>query len=230
MAKLEAIVFDLDDTLYPERSYAMSGFAAVARWAERELDVPREQTLDELSQLFEAGVRGDTFNRWLAERSLSNDHRIQQMVQAYREHTPQLALYPDAPPVLETLRRRYRLGLITQGYGPGQQRKLEALGLADSFDPAIILGEDQRERWKPSARPFEQALQLLAIDGPQAAYIGDNPLKDFVGARQVGMWTVWVRRQQGEHSRKQPPTPEHAADLELPDLTGLPEALERLPA
>ncbi len=228
MAKLKAIVFDLDDTLYPERSYALSGFAAVARWAERELGVPYAEGRRELLQLFETGVRGDTFNRWLAQRKLPDDHRVSQMVDQYRDHMPEIEPFPDALPVLEQLRHEYQLGLITQGHRPGQQRKLEALGLTEYFRPTIILGEDQRQDWKPSPRAFEPLLAELALEGPQAAYIGDNPLKDFIGARQLGMPTVHVRRPGGEHSEKQPPTPQHAADLVVFDLASVPDALERL--
>jgi len=33
------LVFDLDDTLYPERQFALSGFTAAGRWAEAELGI-----------------------------------------------------------------------------------------------------------------------------------------------------------------------------------------------
>lgn len=230
MPQLKAVIFDLDDTLYPERSYALSGFAAVARWAEAQFGVPRQQGYAELKQLFEAGVRGDTFNRWLAQRALAEDDWVAAMVHEYREHTPTLEPYPEAAPLLERLQADYRLALVTQGYRPGQQRKLQALGLAAYFDPVIIMGEEERELWKPSREPFERALSALQIEGPQGAYIGDNPLKDFLGARQLGMATVWVRRPQGEHAQKEPPTPEHAPDVQVGDLAAVPTALEQLTA
>lgn len=228
MAKLSAVIFDLDDTLFPERSYALSGFSAVARWAEAEFGVPHAQCFGELKQLFEAGVRGDTFNRWLAQRSLPGQPWLPRMVHEYREHLPELEPFPDALPVLEVLRADHRLALITQGFRPGQQRKLEALELTEYFEPTIIMGEDEREHWKPSRCPFERALSQLELEGPQSAYIGDNPLKDFLGARELGMRTVWVRRPGGEHSRKQPPTPEYAAEVEVANLAALLGALEKL--
>ena len=39
MSRLEAVVFDLDDTLYPEADYVLSGFQAVADWAEVHLGI-----------------------------------------------------------------------------------------------------------------------------------------------------------------------------------------------
>jgi putative hydrolase of the HAD superfamily len=228
LTKLKAIVFDLDDTLYPERSYALSGFAAVADWAEGALGVPREDGFLLLEDHFEAGVRGDTFNRWLEAHSLPIEPWVKEMVRQYRDHKPELEPFPETVSVLEDLHASYQLALITQGHKAGQQRKLEALNLTKYFEPTIILGEDERDDWKPSAKPFERVLSALGVVGAAAAYIGDNPLKDFVGARQLGMKTVWVRRPGGEHARKEPPEPAYAADVEVGLLTEVEPALQEL--
>ena len=223
---LKAIVFDLDDTLYPERQYALSGFAAVADWAEGSLGIPSEQGYAELKAYFNDGVRGDTFNRLLRTHDLEPDRWVPEMVKCYRDHTPNLKPYPETHSVLQRLRGNYRLGLITQGHKASQQRKLEALGLTETFEAVMILGEQDRQDWKPSQVPFARLLEELELEGHQAAYIGDNPLKDFVGARRLGMLAIWVRRQDGEHANDVPPGPEYDADLELPDLTALENALE----
>jgi len=226
---LKAIVFDLDDTLYPERQYALSGFAAVADWAEGPLGIPREQGYAELEAYFNDGVRGDTFNRWLKTHGLEPDRWIPDMVTIYRDHTPSLQPYPETRAVLKTLGSEYRLGLITQGHKPGQQRKLEALDLTEAFEAVVIMGEEDRQDWKPGTVPFERLLAEMDLQGEQAAYIGDNPLKDFVGARQLKMLTIWVRRPEGEHVDDLPPGPEYLAEIELPDLNGLSDALAGSP-
>jgi putative hydrolase of the HAD superfamily len=223
---LKAIVFDLDDTLFPERQYALSGFAAVAEWAEGALGISSEQGYAELEAYFNDGIRGDTFNRLLEAHDIDPERYLPQMVQCYRDHTPNLEPYPETHSVLQSLNGKYRLGLITQGHKPGQQRKLEALDLIDYFEAVLIMGEEDRQDWKPSQVPFERILSELDLDGSEAAYIGDNPLKDFAGARRLGMLTIWIRRPEGEHVDDLPPSPEYHADLELPDLTALAEALE----
>ena len=73
MPAWQAIVFDLDDTLYPERAYVLSGFRAVAAWAAGELGLPVTQGFAELRRLFDDGVRGDTFNRWLESHGFQPD-------------------------------------------------------------------------------------------------------------------------------------------------------------
>ena len=229
MQMLKAIVFDLDDTLYPERQYALSGFGAVADWADGSLGIPREQGYAELEAYFNSGVRGDTFNRWMEAHGEEPDRWIPEMVKAYREHTPSLEPYPEMHAVLKSLQDDYRLGLITQGHKPGQQRKLEALKLTKTFEATIILGEEDRQDWKPKRVSFERILAQLDLAGNEAAYIGDNPLKDFVGPRELGMLTIWIRRPEGEHVDDLPPGPEYLAEIELPDLTSLANTLEGMP-
>ena len=95
-----------------------------------------------------------------------------------------------------------------------------------AFEAIVIMGEEDRQDWKPSKIPFERLLAEMDLQGDQAAYIGDNPLKDFVGARQLKMLTIWVRRPEGEHVNDLPPGPEYLAEIELPDLNGLSDALE----
>lgn len=218
MPALRAIVFDLDDTLYPERAYVLSGFQAVATWAEEHLGIPATQAFAELHQLFDEGVRGDTFNRWLESHGLQPDNWVPQMVQIYREHHPHIEPYPEVPGLLQSLRLRYRLGLVTDGHPEVQKRKLAALGLASWFDTLVFSDEWGREAWKPNSRPFEIALERLGTSGPEAVYVADNPTKDFLGARQVSMWTVRVRRPDGLYSHLEPLSSEHAPDAEIETL------------
>ena len=70
MSGWDAIVFDLDDTLYAERDYVFSGFRAVAVWGERCLGFPSDQIYAELVERFEHGSRRNTFDDWLASRGL----------------------------------------------------------------------------------------------------------------------------------------------------------------
>lgn len=57
------VVFDLDDTLYLERDFVMSGFQAVERWAEQRLGI--QNFAESCRQLFERGERQRVFDRRL---------------------------------------------------------------------------------------------------------------------------------------------------------------------
>ena len=227
MPAWRAIVFDLDDTLYPEQTYVLSGFRAVATWAEEHLGISRHQSFAELRRLFDEGVRGDTFNRWLESHGLKPDDWVSQMVQVYREHNPHITPYLEVPGLLQRLRLRYRLGLVSDGYVEVQKRKLAALGLTPCFDVLVFSDEWGQEAWKPNSWPFGVVLERMSIRGPEAVYVGDNPAKDFLGARQVGMWTVRVRRPDGLYNHLEPPSPEYAPDVEIETLNDLETTLMR---
>jgi putative hydrolase of the HAD superfamily len=226
MPALRAVIFDLDDTLYPERSFVLSGFRAVAMWAEEHLGISADQALTELYQLFEGGIQGNTFNRWLENHGLKAENWVPQMVQVYREHEPHIEPYPEVPGLLRRLRLHYLLGLLSDGFIEVQKRKLNALSLTACFDVLVFSDEWGREAWKPNSRPFEIALERLKVTGSEAVYVADNPTKDFLGARQVGMWTVRVRRPDGLHSHLEPPSSEHAPDVEIESLDGLEAILQ----
>ncbi len=227
MSGWRAIVFDLDDTLYPEQAYVFSGFRAVAAWAEAHLDIPAGQGFAELKHLFEQGRRGDTFNLWLAAHEVAPGGLVSHLVQVYREHQPALVPFPEVPDMLASLQRRYRLGLVSDGYLRVQQRKLAALGLVHYFDAVVFSDAWGRAAWKPSTKPFEIALERLACEAARSMYVADNPLKDFLGARQLGMVTVRVCRRAGEYSQLSPPTPQHAPDLTIRSVTELGQVLAK---
>jgi putative hydrolase of the HAD superfamily len=212
--KLSALIFDLDDTLYPEYSFVMSGFSAVAAWIEQKLNLRKDEVFWEFKHLYDKGFRGNTFNHWVAQHN-QREELVPQMVEIYRSHSPTISPYPGVVGTLQKLRQSFRLGLLSDGSSVVQQRKLTALGLAPFFDLIIYTDELGKEARKPSTQPFLYVLQALGLKGYQAVYIGDNPLKDFLGARMLGMWTIRIRWPDGLHKDLEPPSPEYSPHLEI---------------
>jgi len=216
----------MDDTLYPERDFVLSGFRAVSDWVERTLGIPSDQSYAELKSLSEKGVRGDTFDRWLALHELPSADLEAQMVRIYRDHLPSLTPFPQVPELLDSLGRRYRLGLLSDGYLAVQRRKLDALGLSHHFDAIVFSDEWGREAWKPSPKPYLIALQRLAADAARSVYVADNATKDFLGTRRLGIFGIWVRRSNGVYAHLEPPTPQHMPDLTITSLVKLEQILD----
>jgi putative hydrolase of the HAD superfamily len=224
----QAIVFDLDDTLYSERDYVLSGFRAVSAWAEQALGVPAADAYRELKSLFESGVRGDTFNQWMRNRDLDAD-LLSSLVQAYREHTPELRPFAEVPALLGTLRKSYRLGLISDGYLEVQKRKFGALGLERFFEVVIFSDQWGREHWKPHIKPFQTAAELFRLEPSQMVYVADNPAKDFFGARKLQTFTVRLQRDGGEYAKLSPVSAEYAPDATITSLNELHSLLASVP-
>ena len=228
MNRWRAVVFDLDDTLYPERDYVRGGFEAVGRWAFETLGEEPQAVFDELWAMFEAGVRRDTFDRWLRNRGRKPEPDRAGMIEAYRRHRPRLSPYPDVIPALEGLRGTAHLGLITEGPRAVQNAKLEALGLRSAFDKVVVLGEEERQEWKPNRLPFDRWLEGADIRPERSVYLGDNPAKDFLGARRAGWASIRVRRSDGLHRSEEPLGAEARPDREIADLQSLETILATL--
>ena len=188
------LVFDLDDTLYPERQFALSGFAAAGSWAEAELGITGLAA--DMTRLLDGGHLGELFRIALAERL--PEHRPEHLaglLEAYRNHEPALTLFDDARWALGHFAGQVKLGLITDGTHHMQARKVAALGIAPYFQEIVYthaLGG--RAFSKPHPMSYEMVERALAGEGSRFVYIGDNPSKDFVVPNARGWTSIMVER------------------------------------
>jgi putative hydrolase of the HAD superfamily len=226
MNSLQAIVFDLDDTLYSERDYVLSGFRAVANWAAVNLGIDEDQGSTTLCNLYHQGIRNNTFNQWLAIHQIDNPEIVTKLLDVYREHSPTISPFGESIDLLTTLTKSYKIGLVSDGYLQVQQRKWAALELDHFFDAVVFSDSLGRENWKPSPAPFKLVLERLNIAPEFSVYIGDNPRKDFFGARQLGMSTIWIKRSDSEYSDLQPPSLEYHPDLTIKSLSQVLELIQ----
>lgn len=194
-----ALIFDLDDTLFREKDYVFSGFMAVDKWLYKKYKIVG--FYNQATQLFKKGIQGNVFNRTLDTLNIDiNDELIRQMVKVYREHEPFIELLEDARWVLNNLSESLKLGLISDGYLVAQERKIKALKI-DSFFHSIILSDTfGRESWKPSPVPYIKASVQLNVPHNECIYIGDNLSKDFITAKKLGWKTVHINRKEGVYS------------------------------
>lgn len=119
------------------------------------------------------------------------------------------------------LSRVAKLGLVSDGYLEVQRRKLAALGLSHFFTSVVFSDQFGREHWKPSTIPFATILRNLDCAPYRAVYVGDNPKKDFLGARQLNMHTVRIVRSDGIYAKLEPPSELHAPHREIVSLLEL---------
>jgi len=109
------------------------------------------------------------------------------LVTATRKGTNWQQVYPATREVLARLKRRYRIGLISNSDGT-VRRLFELLGLDsyfDSFTDSHLCGFE-----KPAPRIFECAMASLGATPQQSLYVGDIYSVDFLGAQGVRMRAV----------------------------------------
>ncbi len=157
-----------------------------------------DKVYEQLVDVLEEQGRGKVFDTVLARNNL-NQEIVPNLVRVYREHQPGLTLYQDALEALHRLQGHYYLGLITDGERNVQWQKIKALNLEGYLDIIVVTDDYGLECWKPSIYPFKMVEERLKVEGEQIVYVGDNPSKDFIGARKIGWQTVRVIREKGEH-------------------------------
>ena len=190
-----AVLFDLDDTLYPEREFVHGGFRTVARHLATKYQLEQESVFREMVEILERRGRGKVFDALLHTHRLYSEENVKALLYLYRSHRPKLRLYEDVFQTLRALRRlHFRLGIVTDGLACVQRNKVAALHLEGLFDAVICSDQLGRDCWKPSEVPYQVALYLLDIPPGQAVYVGNDPAKDFLAPNALGMLTIQVRR------------------------------------
>ena len=215
LRSLKALIFDLDDTLYPERDFVYGGYRAVAEQVYTDHRIDIESTL---RLQFEQGARHNVFG--MALKGLAVDERyLRRLVDIYRRHRPILRPYVGIATLAEFRKAGLKVALLTDGLPLVQQSKVASLGIEHLFDVIVYSHElGGHETWKPSTVPYERCLRELHVRGPETVYVADNPAKDFRGARELGIWTIRVRQPGTEHARAEPATAADAPHYEISSL------------
>ena len=127
-------------------------------------------------------------------------------------------LMPYAREVLEYLRPRYKLYILSNGFTELQARKMRSAGIDHFFD-GVVLSEDIGVN-KPNPAIFEHALRVADVSAAEALMIGDNFEVDIEGAQRVGIDQVYydVAHLSLNEKHCHPPTYTIGSLLELKDI------------
>ena len=225
---IKCIVFDMDDTLYDEIDYYRSGFMVVSQTVSGDFGLESKAVFQSLWEVFNSGNHKNTFDTVLEKFSVSfNIEYIQKLVGIFRCHKPDIKLPSGSRIVLEDLRTRYKLGLITDGWLPAQELKVKVLGLESFFNCIVYTEMLGREHWKPSPAGFKKLLAELCVDTAQCVYVGDNLEKDFLSPNQMGFKTVRVIRERRIHFGKAS-SAQAEAHYEIDSISKLPDLLKEI--
>ncbi len=99
---------------------------------------------------------------------------------------------PGCRPVLVQLRRRYRLGVVTNGIDRVQRSRLAIARLAPLFE--VVVTSQGSGFAKPDPRILHVALDAFGVSPRHALYVGDDPPTDGEAAAAAGMRFCWMDR------------------------------------
>ncbi len=234
MAAIRVITFDLDNTLWDVDPALLRAEDAQRQW----LLEHRPGTIEDYDHEALWKVKKDVWKRhpqllhnvsgmrrqMLLELQLAAGYSrdeaesgAEAAFDAFLQERHQVVLYEEALGVLQSLSRQYTLGALTNG-----NADIYKTDAGEYFDFAFLAEEVGIS--KPAPDMFHAAVDRAGVAPAQIVHVGDNPEHDIVGARNVGMYTVWM------NSQGQPWPGGERADREIDNLLQLPEAIASIAA
>jgi putative hydrolase of the HAD superfamily len=194
MQHITTLLFDLDNTLIDRQlaARALMHFIVSADFSETKSNEEIETIVDRLMEWDEEGAtpKDIVFSHYLSiyphENKTWEDYNRMWWNHLGEYTTP----YPKAIEVLKVLKKKYKLGMITNGVGMTQRMKIAKLGCEPFMDLILVSGEEGIH--KPDSRIFQKALDLLHVSAQETAFIGDSLKFDMEGSIAVGMTPVWI--------------------------------------
>ena len=167
--KIEAILFDFDHTLGDRARYAYAAY----------------------SFFVTAAARAKGMDAFTIETIVQDCMVLDQHGNVNKIYVRNEVLFPQVPETLRELRRRgYRLGVITNGAGREQRRKLQKVGLENFWD-VLLIGEEVGI-WKPDPAIYRLAAEKLGLPCEACAFVGDLWQTDLLGAYRAAMTPIWM--------------------------------------
>jgi len=191
---IEALIFDLDDTLYPENEYATRALYLIADYIGNEFNLDK----DFVYKLMIYVKSDDRFKHKRFETILEMLHinlEFDAIFNLYRNADVEISPFPDAIKLMDyLLRNNYKIGLITNGDSMLQRNKLRLLKLYKCFNSIIITDELGTEYRKPNSYTLNMMANDFNIDVDKCIFIGNDYETDIRAAIDAGMKWLLIDR------------------------------------
>jgi HAD superfamily hydrolase (TIGR01509 family) len=200
MHPIKAILFDLDDTLWPIAPVILQAETLLYDWLlEHAPEVARNHSIDGLRQKRMALLKAEprhaldltalrhTVLREAFETSGEDLAKLKHAMAVFVKARNTVVPFDDVHSVLTSLKPHVLLGSVSNGAAD-----LEAIGMAHHFSFSIAAHSFGRA--KPDPAIFHAACEQLGVTPAEAAYVGDDPALDVEGAQKAGLHGIWLDR------------------------------------
>jgi HAD superfamily hydrolase (TIGR01549 family) len=201
---VNAVLFDLDDTLFDHRLCAHTALSELHAGHEEFRDRPYPEFerlhasfLEELHRRVMTGelpleeARQERFRRlFAAVGAKPDDEVIVKAAESYREGYRRIRKpITGAAALLEAVRAKARVAIVSNNLLEEQQEKLRHCAL-DGYVDVLVVSEEAGVS-KPDPRIFEITLERLGCRNDEVVMVGDSWPADIAGAIAAGIRPIW---------------------------------------
>lgn len=187
--RIKAVIFDLDNTLINRNLMFRKYCADLAdRYLPENID--RKAVIEE-AVVLDGGGYGDRAvlystlcDKWgmSVGREILEAHWGDGMDQY-------IEVFDDSVEVLKSLKKKYKLGILTNGKIYVQNNKIKAAGFGELFDSICV--SQAIGVAKPDKKAFDIACAELGVEPSETVYVGDYYLNDIEGSQNAGLNAIW---------------------------------------
>ena len=192
---IKAVIFDFDGTMTNRPANAYGVFETYLKPFFKDMnDTEYEAVLQDM-MIFDCNGTISTRLRLIPfidkYKDYLPDDFEDNFIRYYYEHMfEHTALKPETVEVLETLRKDYKVALLSNGYADSQHAKIDHVDIEKYFDEVIVTGDYGIH--KPDPRIFEIMAEKLGVKCEECMMVGDVFSTDILGARNANMTPVWI--------------------------------------
>jgi len=205
MSKTKLIILDLDDTLYAEKDFVLSGFRFISKLISKKIPQLLESEIYlNLIQSFEMGSK-KVFDELIDDFSLYKQFNVSDLISSYKYHPPNIYPFDDVIPFLTQIKTKgIVLILLTDGNVNQQRNKVTALKIESYFDKIYYSDAYGVDKRKPNSFMYLKILNEFHLDSSLVINIGDNPNKDFYVNKSLGINSIQLLRPNAIYANKLP--------------------------
>ena len=201
MPEIKLITFDLDDTFWDIKSTIINAEINSRKWIEARIKKKIEWgTFDDFLEIrnelikknpsldYDLGLLRKKMIAYHTQKYFKNEKDLDEFIEEaysfFLEERHKVEFFNDVITVLEKLSLNYKLGVLTNG-----NADIKKLGIDYMFDFSVSSMDVKSN--KPGQGHFIRAKELSQINFHNTLHVGDHPVNDVYGARELGINVMW---------------------------------------
>ena len=195
--KIRAIIFDLDDTLYDcSGTLVVRGRRQVAKTIAKLINCSAEEAYQlQLDMEEKYGVKASIYEKIVTHYNLPGTYAQELLEEFVHINISDITVFPDVVDTLKQVKSQgYKLILVTSGDKEIQRKKIDVLGLNNTYFDDIVITERDKDQSKRAC--FQEIMKHYDLQAEEVICVGDKIDDELSASKSLGMVTVMF-----EHGR-----------------------------